>query len=94
MKKLSLAGTALLGLALALPAAANQASIVKGKALHETNCQSCHGSEVYTRADRKVQSLDGLKTQVNRCTHALGVQWFEDEAGAVVDYLNATYYKF
>ena len=94
MKKMPLIGAALLTFAVHLPVAADQASVDQGKALHDAHCQACHGSEVYTRDDRKVKSLAGLDTQVNRCTHTLGIQWFEDESGAVVDYLNTTYYKF
>ena len=35
-----------------------------GQALYQDNCTKCHGSEVYTRADRKVTSEDALHTQV------------------------------
>jgi mono/diheme cytochrome c family protein len=63
-------------------------------ALHETNCIKCHGSEVYTRGDRKVASLDGLGRQVRQCETALGLRWFDDEIADVTTYLNDKFYRF
>lgn len=88
MRTLILATTAVI--ALSTPAI----SQADGKELHEENCTRCHGSEVYTREDRKVTSREGLTKQVRRCTTMLGVQWFDDDIDAVAEYLNSTYYKF
>jgi mono/diheme cytochrome c family protein len=66
----------------------------KGHELHYENCLSCHGTEAYTREDRKIGSLDSLITQVNRCNVSLGTGWFDDEVEAVANYLNENYYKF
>jgi mono/diheme cytochrome c family protein len=66
----------------------------KGQELHYENCLSCHGTEAYTRADRKIASLDSLITQVNRCNVSLGTGWFDDEVESVANYLNENYYKF
>jgi cytochrome c5 len=63
-------------------------------ALYQDNCTSCHGSEVYTRADRKVTSKDALDTQVRMCEQNLGLKWFDDEVSSVAALLNQEYYKF
>ena len=62
--------------------------------LHAANCTSCHDDAVYTRKDRRVTSLAGLKKQVQRCELSLGLKWFDEDIDAVTDYLNSTYYKF
>jgi mono/diheme cytochrome c family protein len=66
----------------------------EGKALVDDNCYSCHGNEVYTRADRKVKSLVGLHKQVQRCELALGLGWFDDQIDASSAYLNKDFYRF
>jgi hypothetical protein len=62
--------------------------------LYQTHCLQCHGSEIYTRADRKVTSLEGLERQVQRCELSLGLQWFDEDIGEVASYLNQHYYHF
>ena len=66
----------------------------EGKILVDKNCYSCHGNELYTRSDRKVTSLAGLKTQVRRCELALGLRWFDDQIDNAAAYLNDQFYKF
>lgn len=73
---------------------AQAADLAKGGELHESNCLSCHGTEVYTREDRMIGSMDSLVTQVNRCNVNLGTGWFDDEVEAVAEYLNENYYRF
>ena len=63
-------------------------------ALYTENCTKCHGTEVYTRADRKVTSKDALDTQVRMCEQNLGLKWFDDEVNSVATLLNKEYYKF
>jgi hypothetical protein len=70
------------------------AQAADGKQLVEKNCTSCHDDSVYTRKDRRVTTLEGLKKQVKRCELNLGLKWFDDEINAVADYLNDTYYRF
>jgi len=65
-----------------------------GKTLVESNCNNCHGTEVYTRADRKVSSYPQLQTQVRRCELALGLKWFDEDIDNAASYLNQEYYKF
>ena len=78
-----------------------KANVGAGKALHETNCISCHassyggdGSGMYTRDYGKVKTSKGLVAQVRSCNTMIGLKWFEDEELNVAAYLNQTYYKF
>lgn len=77
-----------------------KADLAAGKALHETNCISCHassyggdGSGMYTRDYAKVKTSKGLVAQVRSCNTMIGLKWFEDEELNVAAYLNQTYYK-
>lgn len=86
---------------LLLAPAVQAADAKKGEQLHNSQCISCHaarfgnnGSEIYTRANRRVTSLAGLQKQVTRCRDNLKVVWFDEDVDDVVAYLNATYYKF
>jgi len=64
------------------------------QALHDQHCISCHGPEIYTREDRKVTTLPGLESQVQRCELALGLTWFDEEIDAVTKLLNERFYHF
>ncbi|RKT46737.1 c-type cytochrome [Thiocapsa rosea] len=66
----------------------------KAEELYETNCLSCHGSEIYTRDGRMVTSFDGLERQVQRCETALGLRWFDEDIKDVASYLNHHFYSF
>lgn len=90
---------ALIFTVLASPALA--ADIKRGKTLHDENCIECHvsiqggdGSGIYTRPDRRIDSLPALSSQVNRCKNSMGVSWPQDQIDDVVAYLNSSYYKF
>lgn len=85
----------------ALSSTAMAADIERGKSLHDDNCVECHvsiqggdGSGIYTRADRRIDSLPALRAQVKRCKNSMGVSWPEDQIDDVVAYLNSMYYKF
>ena len=65
-----------------------------GHALYADNCTKCHGTELYTRADRKVTSKGALDTQVRMCEQNLGLKWFDEEVDSVATLLNKEYYKF
>lgn len=65
-----------------------------GSELHLESCTRCHDSAIYTRADRKVQNLPSLGTQVRFCKDNLGVTWFDDEVDDVIGFLNQNYYHF
>ena len=73
----------------------------RGKSLHDDNCVECHvsiqggdGSGIYTRSDRRIDSLPALRSQVKRCKNSMGMPWPEDQIDDVVAYLNSIYYKF
>ena len=67
---------------------------VDAPALMQEHCISCHGSEVYTREDRRVGSLAALHTQVRMCEQNLGLTWFDDQIDAVTNLLNTQFYRF
>ena len=86
---------------LAAPAIAPAADAERGARLHEQECAGCHASRfgddptaIYTRDDRKVHSLEGLRAQVGRCVDNLGLDWGTARQRDVVAYLNANYYRF
>jgi len=66
----------------------------EGKELHDESCVNCHGSEIYTRDNSRIQSHFDLKGQVSACANNLGTGWFPEEEAAVLDFLNKQYYKF
>jgi len=70
------------------------ADLKAGKKLVDQDCVRCHGSEVYTRGDRRVTSLPGLHKQVQRCEQMLGLSWFDDDINNTAGHLNQQYYKF
>ena len=73
---------------------AEELDLNRGKTLTEKNCVRCHGSDVYTRENRRVSSLSGLHKQVRRCEQMLGLAWFDDDINNVSGHLNQEYYKF
>ncbi len=62
--------------------------------LYQEQCTACHGSEVYTRDDRKITSYDGLTRQVRRCELSLELGWFDEDVARVSDYLDQRFYHF
>lgn len=67
----------------------------EGQRLHDQYCLSCHGTNVYTRPNRIIHSLDQLKARVRRCIKgAVKVKLTPEQAAAVTQYLNKTYYHF
>lgn len=91
--RISLLASLTLTAATLAPMSVALAADVDPQALHAENCTSCHGSEVYTREDRKVNSLRALDTQVRMCRDNLGLSWFDEEVDGVVALLNEQYYK-
>ena len=65
----------------------------EGKRLHDANCTSCHDTAVYTRKDHHVRSLDGLKEQVEDCTHMAQKEFSSAERQDIVKYLNEQFYR-
>ena len=65
-----------------------------GKEIYNKGCQGCHGTEVFTRPDRKVKDLAQLAGRVRQCSYAIEAKWFDEEINAVTQYLNNAFYKF
>lgn len=86
--------SAALALGLAFTTQPRAETEIDAEALYDKNCTSCHGTEVFTRADRKITSLDALHGQVRMCEQNLGLTWFDDQISAVTNLLNDRYYKF
>ncbi len=59
-----------------------------------SQCMSCHGTDIYTSKDRTVANLAALEDKVRLCDSQLSVNWFDDEIKNVVAYLNKEFYKF
>ena len=79
---------------LALASNSQAADISHGKSLQQKNCMACHDDGMYTRDERRVKDLSGLRTQVQRCESTLGLTWFDEEVDDVTAYLNKSFYKF
>lgn len=75
-------------------AANSRADINDGKELLAENCTRCHDSSMYQRPNPRVIDLPGLGKQVRFCKNNLGLTWFDDEVGDVINYLNSDYYHF
>ncbi len=73
---------------------ASWADVERGKKLHDEHCMKCHDDSVYTRDQRLVASREALVGQVKSCAKNTGAQWSDKDVNDIVDYLNATYYKF
>lgn len=65
-----------------------------GKTLLDKACVSCHGSEMYTRADRKIKTPAQLAGRISGCNANTGAGWFPEDEAHVAAYLNQQYYKF
>jgi hypothetical protein len=87
-------------LLVALPALA--ADPAEGRKLvEEKRCENCHHNQtmgdakaVYLRKDRRVTSMEKLKSQVAVCNSQLKLQLFPEDEEHIVAYLNDTYYHF
>src|SRR5258706_15684690 len=79
-----------------------QGDVTEGRKLvAEHNCETCHHNKtlgdakaIYLRKDRKVTSMEKLKSQVAVCNSQLDLKLFPDDEEHIAAYLNATYYKF
>ncbi|MDH5473669.1 MAG: hypothetical protein OEY61_12505 [Gammaproteobacteria bacterium] len=70
-------------------------AITHGEQLHNEKCMACHTTNVYTREDRRIKTLQALSNQVDNCMKgAAKAEWTEIETSSVVDYLNQKFYKF
>lgn len=78
------------------------ANIEAGAEIHADQCVACHagkfggkdGSDIYTRADRRVTNPDSLLQQLTACTTMLNLGLFPEDERDVAAYLNKHYYRF
>ena len=61
---------------------------------HEAHCTRCHDGTVYTRDNRRVNSLPALQAQVARCDANLATGLFPEDLDGLVGYLNDRFYHF
>ncbi len=66
----------------------------RGKVLHDQSCAGCHDTKVYSRPQKRMQSLAALQGQVKRCTQPAGAEWDQQDLADVVEYLNSSFYQF
>jgi len=72
-----------------------------GKTLDE-RCSACHvnmfggdGSEIYTRADHRIKTVEGLMSQVQNCNaNTQNGELSADQEDDITAYLNETFYKY
>ena len=75
--------------------AADKTAAPNGQKLHDAKCLGCHKTDVYSRADHRMQSLQALSHQVENCMKGpADANWSPAETQAVVEYLNTKFYKF
>lgn len=79
---------------LAMAAGTAPAADFQAAPYHEQHCTRCHGTEVYTREDRRVQSYPMLEAQVARCDANLATGLFPEDLARLVEHLNTQYYGF
>jgi len=94
MSKAYLLFPALIVASVTVQAATLPGDAAAGKKLHDTACMSCHNDSVYTRQDRHITSLDGLRTQMNACGHMANVKLSKEQVTNLVKFLNEKYYHF
>lgn len=78
--------------ATAEPAAPASSDVAHGREVVSASCTSCHGTEVFTREDRKVKSAEALDAQVEMCGMAAHLS--EEDQQAASAYLESEYYSF
>jgi mono/diheme cytochrome c family protein len=83
-----------IALSLSLVTSTAAAEDFDAKSFLAEKCSSCHGTEVYSRPNPRVKSLDKLAAQVRRCDANVGTGLFDEDIDAVVKYLNVNFYKF
>lgn len=66
---------------------------VRGEKIHAV-CLDCHGTGVYTSAERKIKSLKALRKEVARWGDYYSPALSEQDNEDVVVYLNTHFYKF
>lgn len=66
----------------------------RGELLYRNHCIACHSTSVHWRDRRLVTDFASLIAQVGRWEQNTGLGWSSEEILDVVQYLNATIYRF
>lgn len=73
----------------------------KGAQWHAEKCDGCHaarfadnGNAIYTREDRRVQTIEGLMKQVQFCSANSGAGLSAEQMDDITAYLNKHFYQF
>jgi len=66
----------------------------RGELLYRNHCIACHLTSVHWRDRRLVTDFASLIAQVGRWEQNTGLGWSSEEILDVVQYLNATIYRF
>ncbi len=80
----------------------NAMNLATGENLDRQKCYECHskkvafgdGDLIYTRSDRKVNTIANLSRMVSLCNSELRLDLFPEDEVDLVLYLNQTFYKF
>lgn len=82
------------GFVLAIPGIADGAEAVRGRALYESRCTSCHATSVHGRKKRAAADFEQVRGWVARWNRDVRAGWSEAEIDDVAAYLNNTYYHY
>lgn len=66
----------------------------RGRILYENECAGCHDKRVHTRGRRLPATLADLQREVERWQQIQNLRWSREDTADVVDYLNASQYRF
>ncbi|MGB0468257.1 MAG: hypothetical protein ACPGF7_12115 [Pontibacterium sp.] len=67
--------------------------VIRGVEHSDANCETCHDTAYFTRADRAATTWPKLKAWIEGCNTNLDVGWFPDEVEDVAAYMNREFYK-
>lgn len=76
------------------PLAGRAATDFDPASFHAANCTRCHGTEVYTRPDRRVTDLERLRAMVRMCDANVGTRLFDEDMETLTRHLNDNFYHF
>lgn len=94
LMKLTILGLIALAVTTANAAPFDKGNLKAGQALHDKSCVACHGTQVYSRKDRKIKTPGQLAARISGCNANTGAGWFPEEEQHVGAYLNQTFYRF
>ncbi|QJR14182.1 cytochrome c [Usitatibacter palustris] len=73
---------------------ASAAEPLRGQALYESRCTSCHEKSVHGRVKREAKDFNAVRAWVERWNASLALRWDGEEVDDVAAFLNNTYYRY